>query len=101
MIDIVAPRPDWAALRDGFRIEARIVVAEIPDAVLLPVSALFRHGEGWAVLVVQNGRARLRPVELARRGAPDAAVAGGVAPGEVVVVYPPAALIDGARVAGR
>jgi HlyD family secretion protein len=98
VIDLVGPRESWASLGDGFRVDARITVEAIEDAVLVPVSALFRRGAGWAVFVVTDGVARERQVEVARRAARSAMVSGGVTPGEAVVLFPPSTLRDGSRV---
>ncbi|WP_270933486.1 efflux RND transporter periplasmic adaptor subunit [Falsiroseomonas oryzae] len=98
VIDLVGPREGWAALGDGFRVDARITVEAIEDAVLVPVSALFRRGGGWAVFVVRDGVARERPVEVARRAARVAMSSAGLTPGESVVLFPPSALRDHARV---
>ena len=98
VLDPVGPREGWAALGDGFRVDARITVEAIDNAALVPVSALFRRGGGWAVFVVQDGAARERRVEVTRRAARSAMVAEGVAPGETVILFPPSALRDGARV---
>lgn len=98
VIDLVGPRETWAALGDGFRVDARITVETIEDAVLVPVSALFRRGGGWAVYVVQDGVARERHVEVARRAARRAMIAAGLVAGEVVVTFPPSALKDGGQV---
>jgi HlyD family secretion protein len=87
-----------ASLGDGYRVEAHIVVWEAGSALRVPISALFRRGEGWAVFLVDGGRARLRPVELGERGAEQAEVRGGRAVGDRVVVYPSDQLRDGARV---
>jgi HlyD family secretion protein len=87
-----------ASLGDGYRVEAHIVVWEAPSVVRVPISALFRHGEGWAVFVVAGGRAQLRPVEIGERGAEQAEVRGGLSAGDRVVVYPSDQLRDGARV---
>jgi HlyD family secretion protein len=98
VIDLLGPREDWAALGDGFRVDARITVEAIEDAVRVPTSALFRRGGGWAVFVVQDGLARERRVAVTRRAARSAMVADGLAPGETAIVFPPSALRDGARV---
>jgi HlyD family secretion protein len=98
VIDLVGPRQGWAGLGDGFRADVRITVEAIEEALLVPVSALFRRGGGWAVFVVQDGAARERPVEVARRAARNAMVAGGLAAGETVILFPPSTLRDGARV---
>jgi hypothetical protein len=44
---------------DGFRVDTRIMVEAIEDAVLVLVSALCRRGAGWAAHVVQDGVARV------------------------------------------
>jgi HlyD family secretion protein len=64
----------------------------------VPVSALFRRGAGWAVFVVEDGRARLRPVTLGHRGESEAEVLGGLAAGERVILYPSDRVKDGAWV---
>ena len=46
-------------LGHDYRVDARVVVEEQPDAVRLPLGAMFRHGEGWATYTIERGRARL------------------------------------------
>ncbi len=98
VLDITSPRPEWQRLGDAFRIEARIEIARIPDAVIVPVGALFKQGTEWSTFVIENNRARIRAVTIGLRGEADAAVTAGVVPGERVVVFPPPALRDGDRV---
>ena len=86
-----------ATLGDGFRVEAHIVIERAEDALKVPVGALFRDGDGWAVFIVDGGRARKRLVQVEGRNAVEARVAGGLAPGEQVVVYPSDSIRDGAR----
>jgi len=101
VIDITSPPEEWATLGDGYRIDARIVVEEIPKAILVPASALFRRGEGWAAFVVAAGVARERPVSVSHRSSQMASVSDGLRPGERVVLYPPSALSHGASVRER
>jgi HlyD family secretion protein len=86
-------------LGDAYRIDARVVLAEKPDALKVPVGALFRRDGAWAALRVQDGRARLTPVEVGLRGAREVEIASGLAAGDEVVLYPGNDLADGARVA--
>lgn len=88
-------------LGHGYRVEVRIVVWQTEDAVLVPSSALFRHQGDWAVFQVEDGRARLRKVEIDHDNGIEADVTAGVAPGDRVVLFPPANLADGQRVAQR
>jgi HlyD family secretion protein len=105
LIDLTGPPAQWAALGDGFRVGVRIVVLQQPRALQVPVSAVFprpaAQGGGDAVFVLQDGRARLRPVVLGARNAASAWVREGLADGDAVIVYPGAAVADGVRVAVR
>jgi len=67
----------------------------------LPTSALFRHGNGWAVFAVEEGRARLTPVETGQRAGLATQLASGLAAGARVVSHPDDALGDGTRVKPR
>ncbi|HSF24651.1 MAG TPA: HlyD family efflux transporter periplasmic adaptor subunit, partial [Blastocatellia bacterium] len=55
-------------LGDGYRVEAKIVIWESESVLKVPSSALFRHGDGWSVFVVEGGRATTRVVEIGHRG---------------------------------
>jgi HlyD family secretion protein len=102
IVDIVTPSDQWRALGDQFRVDARIVVLERNDAVVAPVSALFRGGaaggDDWSVFVVNEGRAQRRAVKLGARAPLQAWIADGLVAGDRVVVYPSDRLADGARV---
>ena len=102
LIDITSPPASWQALGDGYRVGVRIVTVSQPSALRVPVSAVFPvPGEGMTVFVVTEGRARLVPVDIGGRNGAEAWVLGGIQAGAEVVVYPPAALRDGARVKAR
>lgn len=99
--DLTSPRDQWAALGDGYRVEASFVVWH-DDAVLqVPTSALFRHGEGWAVFRVADGRARRTPVEVGRRSGLVAQITEGLPEGAPVITHPDDRIADGVRVTPR
>ncbi|MBI3156412.1 MAG: HlyD family efflux transporter periplasmic adaptor subunit, partial [Burkholderiales bacterium] len=107
-IDIVSPRTRWQALGDGFRVGVSILTQRVDDALRVPVSAVFPLppagngvSPGFAVFVVEGGRARQRPVELGGRNARHAWIKGGLGDGAAVVIYPPAEVADGVRVQPR
>jgi HlyD family secretion protein len=101
IVDFAAPREAWQPLGDGYRVEARFVLWEGKDVLQLPTSALFRHGEGWAVFVVDGKRARLTPVETGQRAGLVTQVLSGLAAGARVVSHPDDRVSDGARVKPR
>jgi HlyD family secretion protein len=101
VLDFTEPLDAVQTIGDGFRVEAHIVTYRTESAVKLPVGALFRDGAGWAVFVVEGGRAVKRSIQSRRRNGVEALVEGGLKPGETVVVYPSDALSDGSRVESR
>lgn len=88
-------------LGDGYRTEVRIETWSGSDVVQVPTSALFRHGEDWAVYVVVGDTVRVARVTIGHRTSQTAEVKDGVAPGDVVVIHPPDTLTDGARIRVR
>jgi len=98
IVDITSPREAWTSLGDGYRVEAKIIVDEIDQATVVPIGALFRRGDAWNLFVVTGGRAHLREIRVARISAGAAAILQGVRSSEVVVIYPPNALVDGSKV---
>jgi len=101
VLDFVEPLDTVQTLGDGFRVEAAIVTHRVADVVTVPVGALFRDGEGWAVFVARDGRAVKRAVKAPLRNGTEALVEDGLKPGERVVVYPSDALRDGSKIEAR
>lgn len=93
-----AARP---SLGDDFRVEAAITIDTVHDAILVPLAAVFRHGEGQAVFVVANGRAQLVRVRIGRRSNREAEVLDGLTGGETVIAYPSDTVTEGTRVTPR
>lgn len=101
IVDLASPRETWQRLGDGYRVEARFVLWEGDKVLQVPTSALFRHGGGWAVFAVSDGRARLTPVEPGQRAGLATEVLSGLDAGTQVVSHPDDLISDGARVKPR
>lgn len=84
-----------AALADGFRVEAQIVVWEKQDVLQVPTGALFRQGDDWAVFVAEAQHAKLRTIELGQRNSLAAQVLRGLEAGEQVLLHPSDKVRDG------
>lgn len=95
------PRTAWKALGDAYRVETRIVIWREADVLKAPSSSLFRHGEGWALFRVRDGKARLATVEVGERGALEAQILSGASAGDTVIAYPSDTVSDGTRVSPR
>lgn len=101
VIDITSPPESWRSLGDGFKVDVRVLVQVVENAVMVPVSALFPVGARSALFIVDAGRVRQQEVEVAARNGVQAWIRTGLQPGTKVVVYPDSALRDGDRVRSR
>lgn len=99
VLDFAAPPPD--ALGHGFHVMARVVVWRTDDTLIVPLGALFRDADGWAVFRVEDGVARKHAVQVERLGAERAAIAGGLETGDVLVLHPSDRIADGVTVEAR
>lgn len=100
-LDLLTPAEDRSGLGDRFRVFVRLVLWEGDDVLQLPQAALFRSEGGWAVFRIDEGSARLTPVQIGRQAEGQAELLGGLDAGARVVLFPPAALGDGDRVVPR
>jgi HlyD family secretion protein len=82
-------------------VDARVVVDEQPDAVRVPLGALFRHGDGWAVYRVVDGHAVLAALATGIADDNHRVATQGVAAGDTVVMFPGNAVTDGQAVVRR
>ncbi|MFM7627386.1 MAG: hypothetical protein ACKO7G_13185 [Gammaproteobacteria bacterium] len=99
-VDVVlrfaAPPP--APLRaHGFRVDARVVVAQSQRALRVPLGALFRRDGGWAVYRARGGRAEVVPVQVGVQDSIHRVVERGLEEGDRVVVFPSAEVSVGRR----
>jgi len=101
IIDLMDPEEDWRGLGHGFRVEAAIVLWEAEAVLRVPVSSLFRQDGAWHCFVVEQGRARLRQVEIGHLNDQYAEILNGLSRGEAVVLYASDSVSDGARLTPR
>ena len=101
VVDFTDPPDKRTALGDGYRVEARIVVWQGKDIVKVPASALFRQGDDWAVFRVVGDRAKFTPIKLGHSNALEGEVLEGLSAGDVVIVHPSDAVVDGVKVIRR
>lgn len=97
ILQFVGEPGQWAALGDAYRVEVAFVLRAEEAALVVPASAVFRQGGGWAVYAEVDGRARLRDITVSGFGARQVEVASGLKVGERVVVFPDDQLHDGVR----
>lgn len=90
-----------APLGHGYSTFVRITIDDVEDALLVPLGALFRHKDKWAVYVEEGDAARLKLIEIGRRNTIMAEIASGLSAGERVILHPSDRVGDGVRIVER
>jgi HlyD family secretion protein len=101
IIDFTGPPETWKRLGHGYRVEVRIVIWEDDKVLRVPVGALFRDGNDWAVFTAANGQAQKRIVRIGHRNAVDAEVLDGLKEGDRVIMHPSDQIAQGTQIVGR
>jgi HlyD family secretion protein len=100
-IDFNGPADQREQLGHGYQVEARVVLWEADSALTVPLTALFRAGEDWAVFIERDGRAQARPVRIGQRNGLVAEVLEGLAPGDRVLSHLSDRVTEGGRISKR
>jgi HlyD family secretion protein len=101
VIDLASPAAHWERLAHGYQVDVQIVLSSREDVLKVPLTALFRDGDAWAVFVQTGRRAELRHVQVGARNGIEAEIVLGLEAGERIVLHPSDRVADGVRVAGR
>jgi HlyD family secretion protein len=101
LVDFLDPPEAWSALGNDFRVLVHVAVWSADDVLTVPVPALFRLGDDWAVFKVTEGRARATVVTIGHRNERVAEVVSGISAGDQVVLHPSDRIKDGSRVTER
>lgn len=100
-IDFADPPEVWSQLGHDYRVVVHVTTWSAPDVLTVPISALFRKGDQWAVYADDSGRAKTVPVQIGHRNNRTAEVVSGLAAGDRVVLHPSDRIVDGGRIAER
>ena len=100
-VELTGNQERWATLGHGYRVDVSVVIWESPSVLTVPLTALFRSDQRWAVFVNNDGVARTRAVEVGRRAGLAVQITAGLKAGEQVVLSPSDRVRDGALIADR
>ena len=100
-VDLVDPPEVWSRLGHDYRVVVHVTTWSADDVLTVPVGALFRKGDDWAVFVVRDGRARVAPIKIGHRNNRAAEVLSGLAAGDEVVLHPSDRVSEATPVAAR
>jgi HlyD family secretion protein len=100
-IDFTDPPEAWSQLGHDYRVIVHVTTWSAADALTVPVSALFRRGDEWAVFAVHDGRAHTTLIKIGHRNNRMAEVLSGIPSGTAVILHPSDRINDGTRVVQR
>ncbi len=101
VLDLTDPREKWRKLGHGYRVNVKIITSRTENAIRVPLGALFRQGNDWAVYVLKDGKAVQTLLQLGRFSPKFAEVTAGLDEGAKVVVYPNDRISDGVLIVDR
>ena len=100
-IDLTDPPETWSRLGHDYRVIVHVTVWRAENVARVPVGALFRKADDWAVFAVKDGRVRTTVVQIGHRNSRVAELLSGLTEGDRVVLHPSDRIKDGAAVAER
>jgi HlyD family secretion protein len=101
IIDIVAPREEWRALGDEFRVVAEFVIWEAEEVLQVPSSALFREADQWALFRVDGRRAQRQYVSIGQQSGLFTQITEGLSEGDLIITHPDERITHGTRIRPR
>jgi len=101
ILDLTAPRASLVGLGHEYRVFVRISAWSAQSVIRVPIGALFRSGDRWAVFVTDGRYARHRPIEIGHRNSAFAEVVSGLKSGERIILHPSDRISDGVRIEQR
>ncbi len=100
-IDFVDSPEIWSRLGHDYRVIVHVTVWSADDVLSVPVGALFRQGDQWAVFAVKDGRASTTVVTIGHRNGRMAELLSGLSAGDRVILHPSDRIKKGVRVSER
>jgi HlyD family secretion protein len=101
VIDVTDAPSIWQRVGDRFALEVRVVTWESPDVLKVPVGALFRRGDQWAVFKAVGNRGVIQTIRIEHQNSLEAEVLAGLNAGDQVIVHPSERVSDGVRIEVR
>jgi HlyD family secretion protein len=101
LIDLTGAAEDYVRLGHGFRVGANIIVWRGKGVLRVPMSALFRDDDDWAVFGIAGQNAVLKKIKIGRTNGIYAEVLEGLKPGDKVIQHPSDVIVDGTIVTSR
>jgi HlyD family secretion protein len=101
VLDFTSPPDQWRNLGHAFKVTVRILKSDRQDVLRVPLGALFRLADDWAVYVARENTSNLASVKLGAFSLTHAEVLEGLIEGDQVVEFPSDRVADGVEIKQR
>jgi HlyD family secretion protein len=101
IVDIASEYNRWARLGHGYQVDVEIVLWEGKDLLTVPVTALFRDQDKWAIFVVREQVAEKQVISIGHKNAFNVEVIAGLNEGDWYVSHPNNQIAHGVKVSSR
>lgn len=101
ILDLTSAREKLPPLGHDFRVFVRITVWSGEDVLKVPLGALFRQENEWALFKVVDGAAKLTRVKIGQRNPQMAEIIEGLQPGARVILHPSDRVSNGIKIEER
>lgn len=98
IIDITSEYSRWSRLGHGYQVDVEIVLWDGSDILSVPVTALFREQDKWAIFVVTDNTVQKRIIHIGHRNAFNVEVISGLNEGDWYVSHPNNQITDNVKV---
>jgi HlyD family secretion protein len=85
-------------LGDNYHVDVVFLISREPDILTVPLGALFKSGEQWAVYLVDGNKVRLKELTISKKNDRQAMVTEGLSEGDRVVLFPGDKIHEGSLV---
>jgi HlyD family secretion protein len=91
----------WSRLGHGYQVDVDIILWEENDILSVPLTALFRVKDEWAIFAIKNNVVQTQIIEVGRRNAFNAQILSGLQEGDWFVLYPNDQIANGVSISSR
>lgn len=101
IIKIQSDFSEWQRLGHAYQLDVDILISESKDALTVPITALFRDQQKWAIYAVVDGQVEKRHLTIGNMNHYFAEVVSGLAENQAYVLHPNDQIASGVRVSQR
>jgi HlyD family secretion protein len=101
VVDITSKYDRWARLGHGYQVDVEIVLWGGSDVLSVPVTALFREQDKWAIFVVREKIAYKQIISIGHKNAFNVEVITGLNEGDWYVSHPNNQIAENVKVSSR